>query len=442
MYDNFKLYNYSKSLVSPEGYGRHESFFLSGDIINGFETVIGTGLQVTVKPGNTIIRNGSGGNASAHIASLIADFTSTLATADASNPRIDAIVLYVDTSVSLPSGTPTAANLDGLGVFKVKYVSGTPNASPTAPSIAAIQTAIGSTSYPYTIISNWRVNAGVTALSQDKCTDTRVFAAPTNPRALGQGSFIESGGVASFTASTLNGAIAAGLAWISVGGVLVPQPFNSLNFTMAASKDRYFYVTLGNNTIQAATDASNGGAAPTLPANSVWINVAISGASAITSVKQWGEAAVGVPIYPDNGQGAWRPWNPTFTNWNTGTGGSAGTVATYKQIGKTVFYRIRSTLGTSGQSVSGTITFSLPVTANAELANSITEGYEIGLAKLLDQFTNAYQGRVQVNNATSAFLIAEGAAATFVAQATANATQPFTWGSGDMFVAEGFYEAA
>lgn len=286
MYDNFKLYNYSKSLVSPEGYGRHESNFLSGDIINGFETVIGTGLQVTTKPGNAVIRNGSGGTASAYLVSLTADFTTTLATADASNPRIDAIVLYVDTSVALPSGTPTAANLDGLGVAKIIKVNGTPGSNPTAPTTTMIQTAIGSTSYPYTILATWRVNAGVSALSQTNCTDTRVFAAPRNDRALGQTSFIESGGVASFTNATLNGSITAGTAWINVGGVLVPQAFNSLNFTTAASKDRYYYVTLGNSTIQAASDATNGGVSPTLPANSVWVVLVVSGASAISAVHQ------------------------------------------------------------------------------------------------------------------------------------------------------------
>lgn len=310
MYDNFKLYNYSKSLVSPEGYGRHESNFLSGDIINGFETVIGTGLQVTTKPGNAVIRSGTGGTASAHLVSLTADFTVTLATADASNPRIDAIVLYVDTSVSLPSGTPTAANLDGLGVAKLVKVNGTPASSPSAPSTAAIQSAIGSASYPYTILANWRVNAGVSALAQTNCTDTRVFAAPKNERALGQSSFIESGGVASYTGGTLNGSITAGTAWISVGGVLVPQAFNSLNFTMAASKDRYYYVTLGNSTIQAATDATNGGVVPTLPANSVWLAKIISNASAITTVDQYSLTSSGARIYPNNpdigGQQAWQ----------------------------------------------------------------------------------------------------------------------------------------
>lgn len=315
MYDNFKLYNYSKSLVSPEGYGRHESNFLSGDIINGFETVIGTGLQVTTKPGNAILRFGSGGTASAHLVSLTADFTTTLATADASNPRIDAIVLYVDTSVSLPSGTPTAANLDGLGVAKIVRVTGTPAASPSAPSTSAIQFAIGSASYPYTVLANWRVNAGVSALSQTNCTDTRVFAAPTNPRALGKSSFIESGGVPSFTASTLSGSITSGTAWINIGGVLVPQAFNSLSFTMAASKDRYFYVTLGNPTIQTASDVTNAGAPPTLPDASVFVARFISNASAITAVIN-ADGRDAVQVYKSATQSVANSTS-TVVTWNT-----------------------------------------------------------------------------------------------------------------------------
>lgn len=350
MYDNFKLYNYSKSLVSPEGYGRHEANFLSGDIINGFETVIGTGLQVTTKPGNAVIRNGSGGTASAHLVSLTADFTVTLATADASNPRIDAIVLYVDTSVSLPSGTPTAANLDGLGVAKLIKVNGTPAASPTAPSTAAIQSAIGSASYPYTVLANWRVNAGVSALAQTNCTDTRVFAAPKNDRALGQSSFIESGGVASYTGGTLNGSITAGTAWISFNGVLVPQAFNSLNFTMAASKDRYYYVTLGNSTIQAATDVTNGGVAPTLPANSVWLAKIVSGASSITSAQTNGYTSANAPI---------RPLPPGQVNVQTYTNPSA--------VGGTFYYSIEG-----GVKKFWGYTNSITIGANTQFAYTVT----------------------------------------------------------------------
>lgn len=301
MYDNFKTYNYSNSLVTPDGYGRHEGAYLSGDIINGFETVIGTGLQVTIKPGNAILRVGTGGTRSARMVSLVADFTSTLATADAANPRIDAIVVFVNTSVNLPGGTPTAANQDGPGVTQVRYVTGTPNANPVAPDATAIQAAIGSASYPYTVIATWRVNAGATTLSQANCTDTRTFAAPTNPRGLGLNSTVEpGGGVPSFTTNTLNGAITAGTAWINAGGVLVPQPFSALSFTAAASKDRYYYVTLGSSTIQAATDVSNNAAQPPLPARSVWLTKVVTDATKITSVTDIRSGLVGAASIDPN----------------------------------------------------------------------------------------------------------------------------------------------
>lgn len=437
MFDNFKVYNYSKSLVSPEGYGRHEANFLSGDIINGFETVIATGLQVTVKPDNAVIRSGSGGTASAHLVSLTADFTLTLATADTSNPRIDAIVLYVDTSVTLPSGTPTAANLDGLGVAKIIKVTGSPNSNPSAPNAAAIQAAIGSTSYPYTVLATWRVNANVSALSHDRCTDTRVFATPTNPRALGRNSFIENGGAASYTTSTLNGSINSGLAWISVGGVLVPQAFNGLSYTMAASKDRYFYVTLGNSTIQAATDVSNGAAAPTLPANSVWIAVVISGASAITSVKQWGEGAAGVPIYPDNGFAGWRSWTPAWTNL---TLGNATVDFKYIQIGKTIQIRGKLVFG-STSSISGNVAFTAPISYNS--------GYNvrtvIGNLSIEDAGTASYFGYVRINDSASSNLLQFGISnvgGTYASYTAMTSSVPMTWANGDQLMISATYEAA
>ncbi|MEW1950665.1 hypothetical protein AB0280_15550 [Pseudarthrobacter sp902506025] len=278
MFNNFKTYNYSLSNVTPDGLGRHEGAFLNGDIINGFDTVIGTGLQVIINPGNALIRIGTGGTTSARLVSLTAAFTGTLATADASNPRIDAIVMYVDTSVNLPGGTPTSANSDGPGVTKVAYVSGTPNASPVAPSTAAIQTAIGSASYPYTILANWRVDAGAATLSQSKCTDTRVFATPTNPRAIGNRSMIESGCNWTYTNATLNGAGTAGQVLIAVGTALVPQPVAAASKTFTANRDTYIYVTLGNSTPQ-YSEQTIGGINPTLPANSVLVAVVYSTAT-------------------------------------------------------------------------------------------------------------------------------------------------------------------
>ncbi len=175
MFDNFKIANYSNSLVSPELYARHFSRLITGNVIDGLTLVPKTGLTVTLQPGNALISYGSGATASARMVSLVADFDITLSTADASNPRIDSIVCYVDTTVSLPGGTPTSANLDGPGVWKAVKVNGTPNASPVAPNSTAIQTAIGA-GKPYFVAHDVRVDAGVTTIASNKITDRRTMA--------------------------------------------------------------------------------------------------------------------------------------------------------------------------------------------------------------------------------------------------------------------------
>ncbi|NHW45979.1 hypothetical protein HAV21_03580 [Paenarthrobacter sp. MSM-2-10-13] len=175
MYDNFKLLNYSNSLVSPELYARHLSRLFTGNVVDGLLVVPKTGLTVTLQSGNGFIPYGSGATASAREFSLVADFDITLDTADASNPRIDLIVIYVDMAVSLPGGAPTIANLDGPGVVKATFVKGTPNASPIDPTVGAIQTTIGA-SNPYIIVDSVRVDATVTTIAANKISDRRVMA--------------------------------------------------------------------------------------------------------------------------------------------------------------------------------------------------------------------------------------------------------------------------
>lgn len=173
MFDDFKVANYSKALVSPELYARHLSRLFSGDVVDGLTVAPGTGLQVVLQPGNTFIRYGSSAVASARLVSLVNTFSLNIATPDVSNPRHDLVVVYVDTSVSLPGGTPTTANLDGKGVAKAVVVTGTPSSSPNDPNATAIQAAIGSSAYSYTIIARVRVNAGVSVIAANMITDLR-----------------------------------------------------------------------------------------------------------------------------------------------------------------------------------------------------------------------------------------------------------------------------
>lgn len=175
MYDNFKTANYPRSLVSPEMYGRHLSRLFSGDVIDGLTVAPGTGLKVTLQPGNTFVRYGAAAVASARLVSLVDNFTLDIDVPDASNPRIDSVIVYIDNTVNLPSGSPTSANLDGPGVAKAKIVKGAPAANPQAPNSTALQAGAGAGN-PYTVVAQVRVDTGVSVIASNKIADVRVMA--------------------------------------------------------------------------------------------------------------------------------------------------------------------------------------------------------------------------------------------------------------------------
>lgn len=170
MYDNFKVANYNNSQLSPELYARPLSRLFTGEVIDGFTVVPKTGLTVTLQPGNAFVRYGSTDVASARLVSLVADFDLTHDTADASNPRIDVIVVYVDNGVSFDDPQD-----DGAGAAKAIIVKGTPNANPVAPNSTAIQSAVGA-SNPYVVVAQVRLDAGVTVVASNKITDARLQA--------------------------------------------------------------------------------------------------------------------------------------------------------------------------------------------------------------------------------------------------------------------------
>ena len=175
MYNDFKTANYPQALLSPELFARHLSRLFVGDVIDGLTVSPGTGLQVVLAPGNAFVRYGSSNVASARFVSLVANFSLTIATPDASNPRIDLVVLYTDNAVTLPGGTPSVANLDGKGVSKAKIVQGTPAATPVAPNDTAIQASVGAGN-PYTVLAQVRVDQGVSVIASNKITDVRSLA--------------------------------------------------------------------------------------------------------------------------------------------------------------------------------------------------------------------------------------------------------------------------
>lgn len=131
----------------------------------------------------------------------------------------------------------------------------------------------------------------------------------------------------------------------------------------------------------------------------------------------------------------WKNYTPTLT----GVSGGTLTVARYVKVGKTVFFKLHYTL--AGAGVTGSITFTLPSTAN-ETGNDYQK--PIGTAAIVDAGTALYDGKTIFadNTYTKAAIRAINAAGSYSTLTNTSSTVPFTWGAGDFFSVEGCYEEA
>ena len=130
--------------------------------------------------------------------------------------------------------------------------------------------------------------------------------------------------------------------------------------------------------------------------------------------------------------GAWTSYTPTLFQITAGNG---TLVARYAQVGKICFVFFSFTLG-STSAVSTTPGFSLPVTG----AQSAI--YANGDALLLDATVAEYYGKVYLESTTRTAFFAQNAAGTYVKDSSVTNGVPFTWGTGDKFTANFWYEVA
>lgn len=121
----------------------------------------GANMSVDVGAGRGVIK-GSGNAYPVRNTTAI----NAVVTSNASgNPRIDAVVLYIDLIES-----PTATADD---VVKTAVVAGTPAASPVAPLDAAIQSSVGA-SNPFVRLANVAVANSAASITNANITDARV----------------------------------------------------------------------------------------------------------------------------------------------------------------------------------------------------------------------------------------------------------------------------
>lgn len=166
-----KVFNMAGGLHSAAAYSAFEDALYGSCVANDSSLTVsaGTGMNVTVAIGNGLISTGTG---FARRIATDAVNTVSLTAASTANPRIDAVVAYIDNAVA-----PTTSVVDNTnGVLKFKSVAGSPAATPSAPTAQAIQSSVGAGN-PYMVLAYVAVAKNATAAGA--ITDVRKIAGST-----------------------------------------------------------------------------------------------------------------------------------------------------------------------------------------------------------------------------------------------------------------------
>lgn len=117
-------------------------------------------MTVLVEHGSALLNKNT---ISASVAEIKSDTSVAIDTANTANPRIDSVVIYEDTSVTIPTVEANYWQDGAGGRFKIVSLPGTAAASPVALSDANIQSAIGA-GKPFARLANITVAANSTTI--------------------------------------------------------------------------------------------------------------------------------------------------------------------------------------------------------------------------------------------------------------------------------------
>jgi hypothetical protein len=184
-------------------------------------------------------------------------------------------------------------------------------------------------------------------------------------------------------------------------------------------------------------------------ASTVWVNDEINlGTDTVGNYMSGLYAGSGIAISHTPGEGstasisiestAWTAYTPTITADGGGFALNNGTLTgRYKQVGKTVFFKLRFVYGSTTSPGSGHWNFSLPATAyDSDFTFSAT---------ILDDGAAWYGGIGNGNytGSTSNFaVITTSPSASVATWVPVGNGGPFTWGAADNITISGSYEAA
>lgn len=164
-----RVFNMSGGAHSDAAYTAFENAAYGSCVANATSLAVsaGSGMSVRIAAGDGIISTPSSGK---RIQSDAIE-TVTISAANATYPRIDSVVVYIDSAIQ-----PTTAVIDNVnGILKFAAVAGTPAASPTAPTESMIQAAIGAGNR-YMVLADVKVPNGATSMNTATFTDRRKVA--------------------------------------------------------------------------------------------------------------------------------------------------------------------------------------------------------------------------------------------------------------------------
>ena len=164
-----RVFNMGGGAHSDAAYTAFENAAYGSCVANATSLAVsaGGGMSVRIAAGDGIISTPSSGK---RIQSDAIE-TVTISAANATYPRIDSVVVYIDSAVQ-----PTTAVIDSVnGILKFAAVAGTPAANPTAPAESMIQAAIGAGNR-YMVLADVKVPNGATSMNTATFTDRRKIA--------------------------------------------------------------------------------------------------------------------------------------------------------------------------------------------------------------------------------------------------------------------------
>lgn len=164
-----RVFNMGGGAHSDAAYTAFENAAYGSCVANATSLAVsaGSGMSVRIAAGDGIISTPSSGK---RIQSDAIE-TVTISAANATYPRIDSVVVYIDSAVQ-----PTTAVIDNVnGILKFAAVAGTPAANPTAPAESMIQAAIGAGNR-YMVLADVKVPNGATSVNTATFTDRRKVA--------------------------------------------------------------------------------------------------------------------------------------------------------------------------------------------------------------------------------------------------------------------------